>query len=242
MRDVWVVAHRGASGHAPENTMAAFRRAVEMGAQFIETDIHLTRDAELVAIHDTTLERTTNGSGQVKNFTLADLRALDAGSWFAPEFAGERIPTFDEIVTFAREADVVFYLELKADAPWGAEHALSAALRRAGESSRMAVLSFVPAALTTLRKLDPVVMTGLLFDKPMPDCVGRAIVSGARQLAPRGDLVTPQLVEEAHNAELQVVTWTVNDPAEMRAMMDAGVDGIMTNYPDQLRDLLRSVS
>jgi glycerophosphoryl diester phosphodiesterase len=242
MRDVWVVAHRGASGHAPENTMAAFRRAVEMGAQFIETDIHLTRDAELVAIHDATLERTTNGSGQVKNFTLAELRALDAGSWFAPEFAGERIPTLEEIIAFAREADVVFYLELLADAPWGAEHALSAALRRAGESSRMAVLSFVAAALATLRRLDPVVMTGLLFDKPLDDPVGRAVDTGARQLAPRGDLVTPQLVEQAHAAGLQVVTWTVNDPTEMRALLEAGVDGIMTDYPDRLCAVLRSFS
>jgi len=238
MRDVWVVAHRGASGHAPENTMAAFRRAVEMGALFIETDIHLTRDAQLVAIHDTSLERTTNGRGQVKDFTLANLRELDAGSWFAPEFAGERIPTLDEVIAFAREADVVFYLELKADAPWGAEHALSAALRRAGESSRTAVLSFVAAALGTMRKLDPTVMTGFLYDKPLPDAVARALEVGARQLAPRGDLVTAELVEQAHRADLQVVTWTANDAAEMRSLIAAGVNGIMTDYPARLREVL----
>jgi len=239
MPGAWVIAHRGASGHAPENTMAAFRRAVEMGAQFIETDIHLTRDAQLVAIHDTTLERTTNGSGQVKEFTLDELRALDAGSWYAPEFAGERIPTLDEIVAFAREADVVFYLELKADAPWGAEHALSAALQRAREPLRTAVLSFIAPALATLRKLDPTLMTGYLYDKPLPDVVQRAVNVGARQLAPRHDLVTPALVDEAHRADLQVITWTVNEPAEMRALSASGVNGIMTDYPDRLRDVLR---
>src|ERR1700680_4169230 len=94
---VWVVAHRGASGHAPENTMAAFRRAVEMGARFIETDLHLTRDARVVAIHDATLDRTTNGKGPIDARSMKEIRALDAGAWFASRanesFAGEPVPT-----------------------------------------------------------------------------------------------------------------------------------------------------
>src|SRR5216684_4181789 len=98
---VWVIAHRGASGHSPENTMAAFRRAVELGARFIETDLHLSRDGEIVAIHDPTLDRTTSGRGPVMAHSLDELRQLDAGSWFSPEFAGERIPTLDEILSFA---------------------------------------------------------------------------------------------------------------------------------------------
>ena len=112
---VWVVAHRGASGHAPENTLAAFRRAVELGARFIETDLQLSRDARFVAIHDDTLDRTTTGRGAVKDFTLPELRELDAGSWFAPKFAGERIPTLKEVLEFARKADVALFLEVKAE-------------------------------------------------------------------------------------------------------------------------------
>ncbi|HEX9760002.1 MAG TPA: glycerophosphodiester phosphodiesterase family protein, partial [Candidatus Acidoferrales bacterium] len=211
-----MIAHRGASGHAPENTIAAFRRAVELGAMFIETDLHLTRDAELVAIHDTTLERTTNGTGAVKKHTLAELRELDAGAWFSPEFAGEKIPTLEEIAAFAREQDVVFFLELRADAAWGAEHALVAALRRVGEAARTAVLSYFPSALATVLKLDPTLMTGFLFSDPIPEVVEKAVAIGARQIAPEAPLATPELVAEAHARDLQVLTWTVNDPAEMK--------------------------
>jgi glycerophosphoryl diester phosphodiesterase len=97
---VLVIAHRGASGHAPENTMAAFKKAVALGATFIETDLQLSRDAHFVAIHDATLDRTTNGSGAVHDMTLAELRRLDAGSWFGSEYAGERIPTLGETTSF----------------------------------------------------------------------------------------------------------------------------------------------
>jgi glycerophosphoryl diester phosphodiesterase len=236
---VWVVAHRGASGHAPENTLAAFRRAVELGANFIETDLHLSRDARFVAIHDATLERTTNGRGPVRALTLAELRELDAGSWFGPQFAGERIPTLEEILEFARQADAVFYLEIKAGAAWGFAHALVGALRDAGESARAVVLSFDPGTLAAVRRLEPASMTGFLFDEPYPDAVARALRVGARQLAPRGDLVTPELVAEARRANLQVVTWTINEPVHMRALIAAGVNGIMSDYPDRLVAVLR---
>ena len=99
------IAHRGASGYAPENTFAAFRKALAMGAGFIETDLQLSRDARFVAIHDATVNRTTNGQGAVHDLTLADLRKLDAGSWFGSEFAGERIPTIEEILEFAKKLD-----------------------------------------------------------------------------------------------------------------------------------------
>jgi len=236
----WVIAHRGASGHAPENTMAAFRRAVEMGAGFIETDLHLTRDARLVAIHDPTLERTTNGTGPVKQYTLAQLQELDAGAWFAPQFAGQRIPSLDEILAFAREADIVFYLEVKADAAWGVEHALVNELRRAGEAARTAILSFHTNALDTVHRMDPTLIAGHLFEDVPPDAVERTARVGARQIAPRSDGVTPELVARAHQEGLQVVTWTVDDPERMRALAEMGVDGIMTNYPDRLRSVLET--
>lgn len=234
----WVIAHRGASGYAPENTMAAFRRAAELGARFIETDVNLTRDAHLITIHDPTVERTTNGHGDVKQLTLVQLKELDAGSWFGPQFAGERIPTLDEVLAFARETDVVFYLEVKADAAWGVEHALVNALRRGEEAARTVVLSFQSSALATVNRLDPTLLTGLLFEEVPADAVERAVRVGARQIAPRADRVTPELVERAHHEGLQVVTWTVNEPAQMRALAAAGVDGIMTDFPDRLGAVL----
>src|SRR3984957_14426501 len=103
-----LIAHRGASGHAPENTLAAFRKAIAQGVAFIETDLQLTKDARLVAIHDETVNRTTTGHGAVHDLSLYDLRKLDAGSWFGSEFAGERIPTLEEILEFSQKHDVVF--------------------------------------------------------------------------------------------------------------------------------------
>jgi glycerophosphoryl diester phosphodiesterase len=240
---VWVVAHRGASGHAPENTMAAFRRAVEMGARFIETDLHLTRDARVVAIHDSTLDRTTNGHGLVDSMPLEEVRALDAGAWFtsplSESFAGERIPTLDEIVRFAKETDVIFYLEIKSDSTWGVEHAVVAALRDTGEAARALILSFDPATLISVNRLDQTMMTGYLCEHPSNDLVERTVRAGARQIAPRGDLVTPDMVKKAHQAGLQVVAWTINEPDQMRRLITAGVDGIMSDYPDRLVSVLK---
>src|ERR1700685_4539839 len=103
MRKPWVIAHRGASGHAPENTLAAFERAVQLGAGFIETDIRLTRDARFVAIHDDTLERTTNGRGAVNMHTVAELQELNAGHWFDREFSGQYIPTLEEVLEIGKK-------------------------------------------------------------------------------------------------------------------------------------------
>jgi glycerophosphoryl diester phosphodiesterase len=234
MQKPWVIGHRGASGHAPENTMASFRRAVELGARFIETDLHLSRDSHLLAIHDSTLERTTNGHGAVQDYNLVELRELDAGSWFGPEFAGQRIPTLEEVFRFAHEADIIFYLEIKSGPGFGLHHALAGALRAPGDAARSVVISFYPVILEKIHRLDPTLMTGLLFDHPVPDVVEQAQRLGARQLVPWRNLITPELVSWAHQADLQVVTWTVNQPEQMRATMAAGVDGIMTDYPDRL--------
>ena len=229
-----IIAHRGASGHAPENTIAAFRKAVALGATFIETDLQLSRDAHFVAIHDETLNRTTSGQGAVHDLTLAELRRLDAGSWFGSEFAGERIPTLEEILEFARKHDVVFYLELKPQGSWGGEHALIGALRESGEIARTVVISFDASVLAALRKTEPTLMTGLLFDGQIEEPFERAAEIGARQVAVRGDLVSPWMIAEARRRDLQVVCWTVNHPAHMRLLIAAGVDGIMSDYPERL--------
>jgi glycerophosphoryl diester phosphodiesterase len=235
MRSPWIIAHRGASGYAPENTLASFERAIQLGAAFIETDLHLTRDAHFVAIHDGTLERTTNGSGDVRDFTLPELRHLDAGKWFDREFMDERIPTLDEILEFSRKHDVVFYLELKYDAAWGMHHALVAALRNAESAARTVVISFDPATLRAVHKLDPSLMIGLLVEKAEGDVVKRAVGAGTRQVCAAASIVTPEFVTDAHRSDLHVVAWTVNSVEEMQAMIAAGVDGIMTDFPDRLR-------
>jgi glycerophosphoryl diester phosphodiesterase len=229
-----LIAHRGASGYAPENTLAAFRKAVAMGLSFIETDLQLSRDARFVAIHDDSVNRTTNGQGSVHELTLAELRRLDAGSWFGSAFAGERIPTLEEILEFAKRHDVVFYLELKAGGSWGGEHALIGALREAGEIHRVVVISFDSALVAAVRRAEPTLMTGLLCDGQIEKPVEKTLEIGARQLVIRGDLVTPAMIAEAKRNDLQIICWTVNHPAHMRLLASAGVDGIMGDYPDRL--------
>jgi glycerophosphoryl diester phosphodiesterase len=235
MRSPWIIAHRGASGHAPENTFAAFERAVELGAGFIETDLQLTRDARFVAIHDAYLDRTTNGHGPVGDRTLAELRELDAGKWFDRQFMDQRIPTLEEILQFARERDIVFYLEIKQGVAWGMHQTLVGVLGKAQNAAHTVVIAFEPATLDSVRRLEPAMMTGLLVDKAKGDSIQAGLEVGARQICPHVDLVTLEMVERAHRADLHVVTWTVNDADKMRAAMDAGVDGIMTDLPDRLR-------
>jgi glycerophosphoryl diester phosphodiesterase len=263
---MWVIAHRGASGSAPENTLAAFRRAVELGAGFVETDLQLSRDARLVALHDDRLERTTNGTGSVASLTLSELRLLDAGSWFSPEgastservesraeggetstlvatrreeFAGERIPTVEEVLAFGRERDIGLFLELKPVGPSGAEHTLVGALRAADEIRRTVVICFNLSSLVKVRALEPMLVTGYLCDENVADSPARAVDAGARQLLPRADLITPALVAEAHRRDLKVVAWTVNEADRMRELSGLGVDGIITNYPERLVAALR---
>jgi glycerophosphoryl diester phosphodiesterase len=245
-KSVWTIAHRGASGHAPENTMAAFRRAVELGARFVETDLQITRDARIVAIHDLTLDRTTNGKGQVHLQTLPQIRALDAGTWFGDHgegaFSGERVPTLKEILDFAKEHDVIFYLEIKSGSAWGVEHAVVAALRDQYASARVVILSFDPATLDSVHRLDSTMMTGFLCEHPANDLVERTVRAGARQLVARGDLLTREVVEKAHHAGLQVVAWTINEEEQMRRLIAADIDGIITDYPDRLFSVLRGPS
>ncbi|HUK52942.1 MAG TPA: glycerophosphodiester phosphodiesterase family protein [Candidatus Binatia bacterium] len=214
--------------------MAAFRRAVELGADCIETDLHLSRDGRLVILHDATLNRTTNGEGPVKNLTLAELRELDAGRWFSQQFAGERLPTIEELLDFAGQVDLSLYLEIKGGAGYGVERAVISALRGRKESKAAVVLCFDASVLDRIHQLDRLVMTGLLFESDPEAMVREAVRVGARQIAPRGDCITPELIADAHRRGLKLVAWTVNEPTQMRALAAAGIDGIITNHPDRL--------
>ena len=241
MKLPWIIAHRGGAAHAPENTLAAFQKSVELGVQFIETDLQLTRDARFVAIHDSTLDRTTNGKGPVRESTLAQIRENDAGLWYDRGYVGERVPTLEEVLQFARKHDVVLYLEIKYEAAWGMHSSLVSALQQSESISRTVVISFDPVTLAAIRKLDESILIGLLVEDAKRDVVSLALETGARQLCPSSAIVTPELVQRAHQAELKIVTWTVNQREEMQAMIAAGVDGIITDFPDRLRAVLENL-
>jgi glycerophosphoryl diester phosphodiesterase len=235
------IAHRGASGHAPENTMASFRLAVEMGAKFIETDLQLTRDAKIIAMHDPTVDRTTNGRGRISKMSLVELRGLDAGVKFlsvdGKSYKGERVPTLDEILEFARTVDVTFYLEMKESQGWGFEQSLVGALRRADAMNRAVAISFDSEKLATIKRIEPQLTTGFLVEKPTTQMIEKAVALGAKQFLPRADRISPELIAVAHRANLPVVVWTVNEIEDMRAVIALGVNGIISDYPDRLRGL-----
>jgi glycerophosphoryl diester phosphodiesterase len=226
----------------PENTFASFDKALESGADWIELDVHQTRDGALAVIHDEAVDRTTNGHGLVKEHTIAELKQLDAGSWFGEQFAGQRIPTLDEVLAWARQRHTVVDIEIK-NAPLyyaGIEESVVKTLDRAGMTDQVIVISFDHHAVQRVKALDSRIATGVLYAaRPVDGGLGLARAAQADALLPHWAYVTPADVERAHDAGLAVAPWESSDPTVLRHLVDAGVDAIGTNAPDVLRGVLR---
>lgn len=236
------LAHRGASAYAPANTLAAFRLAEELGADGVELDVHLSADGAIVVIHDFTVDRTTDGSGRVRDMTLGELKRLDAGAWFDARFAGQRIPTLDEVVE-ALGGGMWLNIELKTFSPrdQGLERAVVKLVQRRGIRRRVILSSFSPLALWRVRRLDPSLATGLLYDATLPLPLWRLWLRPLGRpaaLHPHHRLVDARYIAWARAGGYRVHTWTVDDPAEMRRLIRLGVDGIITNRPDVLRETI----
>ena len=232
------IAHRGASGRAPENTHAAFAAALELGAEAIELDCQLSADGELVVIHDETLERTTDGAGAVGDRTAAELAALDAGAWFAPQFAGERIPRLADVLAQVRDR-VTLNVEIKSARDLGVIEPKLAALVAAERAGEWVVFSsFHSEAVRTMRGVAPWARLGVLCDED-PRARGLALANevNAEVLIPGRRWVDPRIVEEAHVRGLDVWVWTVNEPGEMRRLIALGVDALFSDYPERFAGL-----
>jgi glycerophosphoryl diester phosphodiesterase len=228
-----VIAHRGASGRLPENTLPAYQLAVELRADMIEIDLHLTRDGAVVVAHDGDLAGL-GGHGEIGDASLAEVRALDAGG-------GERVPVLAEVLD-RFGSRIPFNLELKrgrrGDYP-GLEAAALEAVTLRGLLPRTLFSCFGESVLERLRALEPAARVALLVEpKRAQRPVERARGLGAEALNPWYGLVTRSLVEEAHAAGLMVYPYTVDDPREMRRQVELGVDGLFTNHPDRMRALL----
>ena len=234
-----VVGHRGAMGYAPENTLASFELALEQGADVVELDVHLSRDGEVVVIHDEQLERTTDGRGLVGEHSLAELRRLDAGAWFDPRFAGQRLPTLDEVRAWAA-GRTPLAIEIKNGPIFydGIEAKIVALLERHAMREQALVIAFDHHALRRVRALDDSVLTGVLYSCRPIDPLALARAVGAQVLEPHWSFVTPEDVATAHAAGLRVSTWATSEPAALRRLLAAGVDGLATNHPDVLVRLL----
>ena len=234
------IAHRGASGRAPENTHAAFAAALDLGAAAIELDCQLSADGELVVIHDETLERTTDGRGAVGDRTAAELLALDAGSWFAPEFRGERIPRLADVLAQLR-GRATLNVEIKSARDLRVIEPKLAALVSAEQARDWVVFSsFHAGAVRNMRAAAAWARLGVLCDRdPRPDFFALAAEVGAELLIPGRRWVDARVVEEAHARGLGVWVWTVNEPGEMRRLLALGVDAIFSDYPERFLGLMR---
>lgn len=234
-----VVAHRGYSSKAPENTMAAFELALEAGSDGLELDVHLTKDGKVIVIHDHTLERTSNGTGIVEQYTLAELQQLDAGSWFSPDYKGERLPSLREVCELVKDKDILFNVELKAALGFEQLNYKVAELLDEYELNEKTVISsFNHYALVHFKQIRPHVRTGILYSAALVNPWEYAKSIGATALHPNHKTIIPEIVSGAQQNGMMVNPWTVDAPEDIERMKLAKIDSIITNVPGRVQELL----
>lgn len=239
-------AHRGCSAAAPENTLAAFRKAAEAGIPGIELDIHRCASGELVVIHDDSLKRTTGLDAAVEETAYSVIAGLDAGAWFGPEFGGEKVPLLGEV--FELLGDTVYYdIEIKTrERSCGpVEQAVIESIYRSGLASRILVSSFNPFSLREIKRLDPSIPTALIYtnhpELPLPFRNGGGrFICRPDVMKPASDKVNrPSMFFKGRLAGYPVLPWTVDDPEEARRLLHLGAAGIISNLPEELLHLFR---
>jgi glycerophosphoryl diester phosphodiesterase len=237
-----IFAHRGACRVAPENTLPAFQAAVNLGADGVELDVQYSSDGKLVIFHNPRLDETTNGTGRVTAHTFAELRALDAGGKFAPKFAGTHIPTLDELLNLLR-GRLLVNIELKALEPatFGLGADVVAAVRAHDMADQVVLSSFNPFALRRAKQAGPEIECALLLAHDLPRWMHWNIIrrfSRADGLHPDLEMVDADYMARAARLGFPVRVWTVNEAADMRRMIELGVDAIITDAPDMALAIL----
>ena len=239
------IAHRGASGSAPENTAAAFERAIQIGVDAIEVDVHGTSDGRVVVIHDPTLDRTTDRCGWVREQTLEQIRHADAGAWFGRQFRGEQVPLLEEAIETTRHRALLL-VEIKG------EFLAEKVLQIVGETDaadQVVIQSFNPETIRRVKLLDAGIPTALLIGK-LPAAPSRVrarrlvkqvLEVGANALAIWHTTLTPSFFEETRKRAVSVWAWTVDEELVMRDMVQMGVQGIITNHPERLNGILEDL-
>ena len=244
-RDLLCIAHRGASSYAPENTFAAFDCALELGVNHVELDVHFSRDGHIVVIHDDTLDRTTDAVGAVADRTLAELRGLDAGSWFGPEYAGERIRSLAEIFE-EYKGRLYFHIEIKGHAE-GLASRTADMVRAHGLSGDVTITSFWKPWLEETRAYAPELTTGWLVPLERgsqwdDSIIEQALELGLDQVYPRADITTAELVGKLRRNGFFVRCHGVYSEELMRRVVDSGASGMTINFPDKLLEYVESIS
>jgi len=239
---VMVIAHRGFSGEAPENTLAAFRKAIEVGSDMLELDVQFSKDKEVVVIHDEILERATNGQGQVADFTLKELKKLDAGSRFGPQFSGERIPTLKEVLKITSDRILVNIEKNPSQGQYAIIELVDRALREVKITemlNQVIFSSFNPIALERIKTREPRAWVALLYHKDWNSL--REITAGESFfiLNLRRNFLTKEKITKIHQQGMKVNVYTVDSEEEMEQFIRWGIDGIITNQPGQLIKILQ---
>lgn len=240
-----VIAHRGDSAHRPENTLASFASALEVGATWLELDVQLTKDGHVIVLHDATLERTTSGRGPAAEFTLQEIRKLSAGyaERFGEAYAGERVPVLAEVLAMARGRARVL-VEIKHDsvtddADDGVEARTLHEIRKAGAAGEVAMLSFDHRALARCARLAPEIARGHLFYRAgVDEVVAAGLDVGAQIVMPEQGMLSEELRDKAAAAGLKLATWVIDDPADLPRLMGLGVYGFGTNRPGEMLEAL----
>ena len=227
---VYVVGHRGAAGLVPENTLKGFRYAIELGVDYVECDVHLTRDGHLIVMHDERVDRTTNGTGLIRELDFATIRSLDAGE-------GEVVPTLDEVLETIK-GHVQLLCELKGR---GVAAAAVEAVLNHGMAKDVVFTSFRQQELLRVKEIDPHLRVGQIFVNPTEEDIVRAAEMGASGIGVQYKNVCLRIIEQARAHNLEIRAWNPDTLPEQQAMLALGVDGISTNRPDILIDYLRKV-
>ncbi len=242
-----VIAHRGASAYAPENTLAAFQRAAEQDADAIELDVDLTRDGHVIVMHDDTIDRTTDGQGRVADLALEDIRRVDAGTWRSAEFKGERVPLLAEVLDAVGQR-LLINIELKSRGwrDYGLEAKVADLIARHELIDRVLLSSFNPLALRRAKHINPHLACALLY-APDQSLALRGtwlapLIPQLNARHPHYSQVTKAVVEQFHAQGLVVNTWTVNQAGAIHAMQQAGVDGIIGDDPLLIRETVEPPS
>ncbi len=239
MKKPVIYAHRGASAYAPENTWAAFQKALEMEAGGIELDLHLSKDGHVVICHDEQVDRVSNGSGLIRDKTLDELKNLDFGSWFGKAFEGEKILTFDEFLKLIDGWDGILNVELKSGIILyeGLEEKVVDILRAYSRIDNTIISSFNHYSLLTVKKLEPRLKTGVLYTAGLVDPWDYAKRIGADAVHPLFYSLIPPIIEGCKKNGIMMNAWTVDQPEYIRALAENGVDGIITNVPDKALEI-----
>ncbi|MGL5414809.1 MAG: glycerophosphodiester phosphodiesterase [Clostridium sp.] len=232
-------AHRGASGYYPENTLLAIKEGIKLGATGVEIDVHKSKDGELVVIHDEDIKRTFNGVGFIQDFTLSELKKLkNRNVGFSQSECG--ISTLEEIIFLIKDTSIILNIELKTDEIHydGIEEKVIELIKKYEIEKRVILSSFNHESIKIVKIIDEKIKTGALYHYEISDVIQYAKELKADAIHPNRSLVTKELVEEAHRNNLMVNVYTVNKIEDMQSLIDFQVDGIFTDYPDKLRDML----